>query len=226
MAIRLIQHLVTSNPSPAYIQRISDVFRDNGSGVRGDMKAVITAILLDPEARRGDDPSQVAADDGHLQEPVLYMAGLLRAFGATTDGSNLAGQGGTMGQTALFPPSVFNFYSPGFVIPGSRLLGPEFQTLTTATTASRANWVSSLVFGSLGSGTKVDFSGYGALAANPGALLDSLNALMLHGTMSAGMRSSILSAMQAVPAGSTQTLQQAKTAIYLIGTSSSYQVQH
>ena len=131
-----------------------------------------------------------------------------------------------MGQTALYPPSVFNFYSPFFVIPGSHLLGPEFQTLTTATTASRANWVSSLVFGSLGSGTNVNFSDYAVLAGNPGALLDSLNTLMLHGTMSASMRSSILTAMQAVPAGSTQTLQQAKTAIYLIGTSSSYQVQH
>jgi hypothetical protein len=78
----------------------------------------------------------------------------------------------------------------------------------------------------LGSGTKVDFSDYAALASNPGALLDSLNTLMLHGEMSAGMRSSILAALQAVPAGSTQKLQQARTAIYLIGTSSSYQVQH
>jgi uncharacterized protein (DUF1800 family) len=226
VAKRLIQHLVTSNPSTAYVQRIADVFKNDGAGVRGDMKAIITAILLDPEARRGDDPSQVAANDGHLQEPILYMAALLRAFRATTDGSNLAGQGGTMGQTALFPASVFNFFSPNFVISGSRLQGPEFQILTTATTASRANWVNAFAFGSLGSGTKVDFSDYAALASNPGALLDSLNTLMLHGEMSAGMRSSILAALQAVPAGSTQKLQQARTAIYLIGTSSSYQVQH
>ena len=71
----LIQHLVTSNPSPAYIQRVASAFNDNGSGVRGDMKAVITAILMDPEARRGDDPATAVGTDGHLQEPILYMTG-------------------------------------------------------------------------------------------------------------------------------------------------------
>ncbi len=76
--------MVSSNPSPAYIQRVAAVFDNNGQNVRGDMKAVITAILMDPEARRGDDPSTAVATDGHLQEPILYMVGLLRAFGATT----------------------------------------------------------------------------------------------------------------------------------------------
>ena len=97
----LIQHLVTSNPSPAYIQRVASVFNNNGSGVRGDMKSVITAILMDPEARRGDDPATAVGTDGHLQEPILYMTGLLRAFGATSDGSNLAYYGNGMGQEAL-----------------------------------------------------------------------------------------------------------------------------
>ena len=226
VAKRLIQHLVESNPSPAYVQRVADVFRDNGMHVRGDMQAVLTAILLDLEARRGDDPSQIAASDGHLQEPILFMTGLLRAFGATSDGSNLAGQGGNMGQTALFPPSVFSFYSPNFVISGTQLLGPEFQLLTTATASSRANWVNSFVYGSLGSGTTVDFSPYANLAANPNALLDALNTLLLHGTMPSETRASLLTAMQAVPAGSTQSLQQAKAAIYLIATSSQYQVQY
>jgi uncharacterized protein (DUF1800 family) len=222
----LIQHLVTSNPSPAYIQRVANVFINNGASVRGDMKAVITAILLDPEARRGDAPANSVASDGHLQEPILYMTGLLRAFNAQSDGSNLAGQGGGMGQTALFPGSVFNFYSPNFVIPQTPLFGPEFQILTTATSLNRVNWVNSFVFGSLGSGTIVDFSPYANQASNPSAMLDSLNVLLLHGTMSADDRSSILAAIQAVPAGSTQALQQAKTAIYLIGSSSQYQVQH
>jgi hypothetical protein len=154
------------------------------------------------------------------------MAGLLRAFGATSDGSNLAGQGGTMGQTALVPGSVFNFYAPSYVITGSSLLGPEFQILTTATSLSRANWVNSYMFGSLGTGTTVSLSTYGAEAASPGALLASLNTLMLHGTMSASMQSSILTAMQAVPAGASQGLIEAETAIYLIATSSQYQVQY
>jgi uncharacterized protein (DUF1800 family) len=222
----LIQHLVTSNPSPAYIQRVASVFNDNGSGVRGDMKAVITAILMDQEARRGDDPASAVGTDGHLQEPILYMTGLLRAFGAASDGSNLGYYGGGMGQEALYSPSVFNFYSPSYVIPGTTMYGPEFQILTTATSLNRVNWVNGFVFGSIGSGTTVDFSGYATQASNPSALLGSLNTLMLHGSMSADMQSSILTAMQAVPAGSKQGLQQAQAAIYLIGTSSQYQVQH
>ena len=222
----LIQHLVTSNPSPEYIQRVSEVFKNNGSSVRGDMKAVIAAILLDPEARRGDDPTTANVVDGHLQEPILYIAGLLRAFGAVSDGSNLSGQGSSMSENVLFSASVFNFFSPNFVIPGTSLYGPEFQILTTATSLNRANFVNTFVFGSLGSGTTVSFASYGTQASNPGALLDSLNTLMLHGTMSADMKTSILTAMQAVPAGANQGLQEAQTAIYLIGTSSQYQVQH
>jgi uncharacterized protein (DUF1800 family) len=222
----LIQHLVTSNPSPAYIQRVAEVFKNNGASVRGDMKAMITAILLDPEARRGDDSTTANAGDGHLQEPILYITGLLRAFGAVSDGANLSGQGAGMGQNALFPSSVFNFFSPNFVIPGTSLYGPEFQILTTATSLNRANFVNTFVFGSLGSTTTVNFDSYASQASNPSALLDSLNTLMLHGTMSADMKTSILTAMQAVPAGTNQALQQAQAAIYLIGTSSQYQVQH
>ena len=83
---QLIQHLVTSNPSPDYVGRVAAVFNNNGSGVRGDLKAVVTAILLDSEARRGDDPAQVQANDGHLKEPLLFMANLLRAMNAHTNG--------------------------------------------------------------------------------------------------------------------------------------------
>jgi len=222
----LIQHLVTSNPSPAYIQRVASVFDNNGSGVRGDMKLVITAILMDPEARRGDDPANAAATDGHLQEPILFIAGLLRAFGATSDGSNLAYYGNNMGQEALYSPSIFNFYSPNYVIPGTNTLGPEFQLLTTATSLSRVNWVSSLVYGSLGTGTQVSFGNYATQASNPTALVDTLNTLLMHGSMSADMKNSILTAMQTVPVSNNQLTQEAQAAIYLIGTSSQYQVQH
>ena len=226
---RLIQHLVTSNPSPAYIQRVANVFINNGSGVRGDMTAVITAILTDPEARRGDVPAMALVGDGHLQEPILYITGLLREFGATTDGSSLAAQGNNMGQYALQPGSVFNFYAPTYVITGSSppLLGPEFQILTTATALARANFAYNFVFNSsLGTGAAVSFASYGTEASNLTTLLSTLNTLMLHGTMSASMQSSILTAMQAVPVGTTQTLVQAQTAIYLIATSSEYQVDH
>jgi hypothetical protein len=112
------------------------------------------------------------------------------------------------------------------VIPGTTQFGPEFQILTTATSLNRVNWTNSFVFGSLGSGTVVNFSSYATQAANPGALVDALNALLMHGSMSADMKTSILTAMQTVPAGSNQALKQAQTAIYLIGSSSQYQVQH
>jgi len=222
---QLIQHLVTSNPSPAYVQRIAAVFANNGSGVRGDMKAVVTAILLDSEARRGDDPSTANPGDGHLQEPVLFIAGIYRALGATTDGTNLPYFAGTMGEPPLEAPSVFNFFSPSFMIPGTQLNGPEFQILTTATALARANFVNSFVYGTIPN-TAVDFSPLAAQTSNPTQLLASLSALMMHGTMSSDMQSSIITAMQVIEPGSTQAKQQAQMALYLVATSSQYQVQH
>jgi hypothetical protein len=106
------------------------------------------------------------------------------------------------------------------------LLGPEFDLQTTATAFVKINFVNSFAFGSLGAGTTVDFTSYTTLAANPGQLVDALNALLLHGSMSSSMRGSILTALNAVPAGGTQAAQQAKTAIYLALSSSQYQVQH
>jgi uncharacterized protein (DUF1800 family) len=221
---QLIQHLVASNPSPEYVQRVAAVFDNNGSNVRGDMKAVITAILMDPEARRGDDPSTAVGTDGHLQEPILYMTGLLRMFNATTLGSSLAYQGSTMGENALDTPSVFNFFSPGYVIPQTNTYGPEFQILTTSTALYRANWTNNLVFNTISGDTTVDYSAWAQQASNPSAMLDSLNTLMLHGTMSSDMKTSILTAMQGVYGGSTNPMGQAQAAIYLIATSSQYQI--
>ena len=222
---QLIQHLVTSNPSPAYVQRVAAVFANNGAGVRGDMKAVITAILMDAEARRGDDPASAVGTDGHLQDPILLISGVMRAFGATTDGSNLSFYASNMGQNPLFSPSVFNFYSPNYVVPGTTSLGPEFQILTTATSLNRANWINTFSFGSFG-GESVDFSSWTAQASNPSSMVDALNALLLHGSMSADMKTAILTAVQAVPAGTNQAKRQAQTAIYLIASSSQYQVRH
>ena len=85
---QLIQKLVAGDPSPDYVSRVSAIFNDNGSGVRGDLQAVVTAILMDPEARRGDDPTKVQATDGHLKEPLLHMMNLMRAMNATTNGTD------------------------------------------------------------------------------------------------------------------------------------------
>jgi uncharacterized protein (DUF1800 family) len=228
---QLIQHLVTSNPSAAYIKRVADVFASGtyngfGNGQRGDLQAVIAAILLDPEARRGDSPATTNAGDGHLAEPILYITAILRAFNATSDGLQPVNFASSLSEGPLRSPSVFNFFPPNFEIPGTALLGPEFNLQTTATAFVKINFVNSFVFGSLGAGTTVDFSSYNSMAANPGQLVDALNALLLHGSMSSSMRGGILTAINAVPVGSTQAAQQVKTAIYLILSSSQYQVQH
>jgi uncharacterized protein (DUF1800 family) len=230
---QLIQHLVTSNPSPAYVQRVANAFIAGafggfGTRSRGDMEAVIAAILLDPEARRGDTPASTDSGDGHLREPILFIANLLRAFGATSDGAAPVNNASSMSEPPLRAPSVFNFFPPNFQIPGTTFLGPEFDLQTTAQTQIRINFVNSFVFGSIGGGTAVDFTPYATLAANPdqpGQLLDSLNVLLLHGTMSASARASILAAVNAVPTGSSQNLNRVKAAIYVIASSSQYQVE-
>jgi len=232
---QLIQRLVTSNPSPAYVQRVAEAFATGscvgsfgvfGSGQRGDMKAVIAAILLDPEARRGDDPVSADPAAGHLREPILFIANLLRAFGATSEGAGPVDIATNMNQLPLRPPTVFNFFPPNFAIPGPALLGPEFNLQTTATAVIRINFVNSFVYGSIGNGTAVDFTPYATLAGDPDRLLDSLNTLLLHGTMSASARASILAAVKAVPSGPSQNLERANAAIYLIASSSQYQIEY
>lgn len=218
---QLIRHLVKSNPSPAYISRISSVWADNGSGQRGDFKAVVKAILLDPEARAGDDDSAPTADAGHLREPALYMTGILRALNVTSDATRLNGYGTNMGQNILFSPSVFNYFPPDYKV-SANLIGPEFSLLGPATAINRANFVADLILSSIG-GTTVDFNSWTTLAADPNKLLDSLNALLLHGQMSQAMRDSILTAVNAVP--STNPSQRAKQALYLVLTSPQYQVE-
>jgi uncharacterized protein (DUF1800 family) len=223
LAKRLIGKLVGSNPSGDYVSRVAAVFNDNGSGIRGDLKAVVTAILMDPEARRGDDPAQVQPSDGHLKEPLLHILNLLRATNASTDGgSNLPYYASNMGQNPFFSPSVFNFYPPDYLVPGTGLLGPEFKLLNTYTTIARINFVNDLIYGRVGSTTTIDLSQYVSLAADANKLLDAISAVMLHGQMSDDMRATLVSTL----AGVTDNTQRTKAAFYLIGGSSQYQVQH
>lgn len=219
---QLIQKLVTSNPSPDYVTRVTKVFNDNGSGVRGDLKAVVTAILLDPEARRGDDPAQVQSTDGHLREPLLHMMAVMRAVSTTTDGANLMYYASDMRQQPFVPTTVFNFYPPNYQIPGTQLLGPEFKILNTSTTISRINFVNDLVFGSVGNTTKTDISAYVAVAGDVNKLLDMVSLNMVHGQMSDGMRSTLSSTLSAI----SDNKRRAQTALYLAGSSSQFQVEH
>ena len=219
---QLIQKLVTSNPSPDYITRITQVFNDNGSGVRGDLKAVVQAILLDPEARRGDDSTQVQAGDGHLREPLLHMMTVMRAVNTTTDGANLMWYANNMRQQPFVPTTVFNFYPPNYQIPGTQLLGPEFKILNDSTTVSRINFVNDLVYGSVSSTTKTDISAYVSAAPDVNKLLDLVSLNMLHGQMSDSMRSTLSTTISAI----TDNTRRAKSALYLTGSSSQFQVEH
>ncbi|MGH9537187.1 MAG: DUF1800 family protein [Terriglobales bacterium] len=219
---QLIQRLVTSNPTPEYVGRVAAVFADNGGGVRGDLKAVVTAILLDPEARRGDDASQVQPSDGHLKEPVLFITNLLRAMNGTSDGTGLADRASDMKQPPFFSPTVFNFYHPDHVIEGTSLLGPEFEIFNTSTTISRANLVNTLVYSQLNSTTTVDLSGYVPLATAPDQLINAVAAVMLHGQISDDARATLTTTLT----GITDTTRRTKAAFYLIGSSSQFQVEH
>ena len=227
VARQLILHLVSSNPSPAYISRVAVAFNDNGSGVRGDMKAVIQAILMDPEARRGDVPANAQPTDGHLREPVLYITNLLRGLSASASdpnsfASSLQGFGNNMGQRVMYSPSVFNYFSPDYVIPSTTTFGPEFQLLTTATTVVRQNFVDSVVRNVLAGGTAIDLTRFANLASNPQQLVDTLDAIFTHGALSSTDKSAIVTAVNAVPASNPQ--QRARVAVYLLTSSSQYQV--
>ncbi len=179
---QLIQHLVKSNPTPAYVQRVAAVFNNNGLGVRGDMQAVISAILLDPEARQNDQPGMTQAKDGHLQEPILFLAGFLRAMGAYVDNTNYFGYDlVNQNQDIYNAPSVFNYFSPGYQVPTFGIGGPEFQIYTPYSSVYRDNLVSNVfsaysnVINSYGPGTTIDLTPFVALAGNPQTLMDALD---------------------------------------------------
>jgi hypothetical protein len=232
----LIQHLVTSDPSPAYVARVAAAFNDNGAGIRGDMKAVIRAILLDPEARGN---IKTAPRYGKLREPVQLITNLGRIFPARdysgeniSDGA-LAGHVAAIGQDPFNSPTVFNYYSPDFIVPGTTVLAPEFELLNTANAAKRTNLLHTLVFEGLPAnatdslrGTSIDVNEYVPAAqadATGNQLLDLLNARMMHGAMLQAQKDAILGAVQAVPSSNPSF--RVRTAVYMIAASSQYQIQ-
>jgi hypothetical protein len=225
----LIHNLVTSSPTPAYVARVATVFNNDGSGVRGNLKAVVEAILLDPEARS-------FSLYGHLREPVLLMNNILRLFDAksadrtkNSDGY-LNPQLTPMDQDVLKPLTVFSYFPADYEVPGTNLTGPEFGILSTSSSLKRANFINTIVFSVISAsppdrpnGTSIDLTGLQALAGNPQALVDELNRTMMDGGMSAQMQSSIVTAVNAVSAANP--LKRARTALYLVATSSQFQVE-
>ena len=241
---QMIRHLVTSNPSPAYVSRVAAVFKDNGQGVRGDLKAVITAILTDTEAR--DTATDVSNPQfGKVREALLRYAHWARAFTAQ---SRTGGywEGSTedpiwgLAQMSLRSPTVFNWFAPGYVPPATSieqagLTAPEMQMTNVTSVVGYLNYMQTAVGSDANNGFDI-FSSYAAemnLASNPGALLDRVNLLLMAGEMDSTLYSQILSAVSAIPipTGDQNAINAAlaarvKTAIFLTMASPSYCAQY
>jgi uncharacterized protein (DUF1800 family) len=224
---QLIQHLVSSNPSPAYVARIAAVFANNGNNVRGDLGAVVRAILEDTEARAGDtDPT---FNGGHLREPMLYLANALRGLGfVNTDATGyygtLSNYSGNLSEKPYGSGSVFNFFPPSYVIPDSGTNAPEFALENTASAILRLTQANSIVYNQISSfsGNLSATSTLGLMAANPGNLVDSLGVIFMHGQMPTNMRTAIVNHITPM----TDMGERVRVATYLVITSSQYKIQH
>ncbi|HUP92310.1 MAG TPA: DUF1800 domain-containing protein [Solimonas sp.] len=230
IARRLIQRLVSSNPSPDYIRRIAQVFADNGAGVRGDLKALVHAILLDPEARTpaGNAP-------GKLREPLLRLSAVWRAFSASAQNGKFAYREASneLGQAAQAAPSVFNYFQPDFRPSGriadAGLRAPEFQIQTESHGMSIVNTMVRFILKQYEgepnqqAGTiTIKIAREQALANNPGALADHLGLLLLNGRMPAAMRQALISHLESIDVADTR--QRAVNAIFLVATSPEFAV--
>jgi uncharacterized protein (DUF1800 family) len=200
----MIQRLVTSNPSPAYVYRCAQAFANDGKGTRGDLQAVLRAILLDYEARA---PQLVTRpDEGHLREPVVRLVGLLRALGAAPRNGRwrllqVDRSGLSLGQTPLRAPTVFNFFEPGFALPGEiaqgGLVSPEFQIATETTVVGAANLFLTVLGGAGRNGPfRFDLTPFLApQVTSDEALLDRLDLLLFAGGMSDATRGILRTAL-------------------------------
>jgi uncharacterized protein (DUF1800 family) len=222
---QLIQHLVTSNPSPSYIQRVSNIFLNDGTGVRGNMQATITAILTDPEARAGDTPiaassSTESANFGHLREPILLLANLLRGLNATLGpASAIYNDASLLSEDVFYEPSVFSYFSPQFRTEKG-LFGPEFQIYSTQTAASRGDIINAAIYGSIDKGTAVDLTPFVQQASSVDTLLDYISYVFLHHKMSTSLNQAATDAANAA----ATPLAKAQAALYVVLTSAEYQV--
>jgi uncharacterized protein (DUF1800 family) len=227
---QLIRHLVTANPSPAYVARIAAVFSANANAAN-QLGLVVRAILLDPEARTLPD-SAVDPDAGKLNEPVVFMLNFLRAFEAKSDGVLNSGSRGAsaMSQDVFRSPTVFNYYPAEYEVPGEpNLVGPVFGIFSTQTTMTRSNFINLVLFSGIPvnlpntpQGTVLNLKTWESLADTPVELVDRLSCWMLHCTMSQSMKTIIVNAVNTVPI--TNLTLRAQTAIYLVATSAQYQV--
>ena len=240
---QLIQHLVTSNPSPAYINRVAKVFENDGTGVRGNLQAVITAVLMDPEAR--DTATDTTNPQfGKVREALVRYTEWARAFTAQSrTGSFDVGSTEDpiygFGQMWLRSPTVFNWFAPGYTPPNTSisaagLLAPEMQMTNVSSVVGYINYMQDAI-GSNAQGGPDVFSYYStemSLAATPDQLMDRINLLLMYGQMSTTLYNQILAAVNAIPIPSgdqnainAALLARVQTAIYLTVASPDYAAQ-
>jgi uncharacterized protein (DUF1800 family) len=230
---QMIQHLVTSNPSPAYVNRVAQIFKNDGTGVRGNLQAVITAILTDTEAR---DTAGATSNVqyGKVREAIIRYTEWARAFTAQsrTGSFNLQSTEDPiygLGEMWLRSPTVFNWFSPGYIpvgtsIAAAGLVGPEMQMTNVSTVVGYINSMQGAV-GSTATGGSDVFSAYAtemSLAATPDQLLDRINLLLMAGQMSSTLYNQILAAVNSIPiptgdqtAINAALLSRVQTAVYL-----------
>ncbi len=216
---QLIEHLVTSNPSPAYVERVSNVFKSTG----GNLKSVVYQILIDPEARAGDTAGGDSASFGHLREPILWIENLLRGLNGTIyDSSSINNYTTNLGQEFLYSPSVFSYFSPNYH--AGALAAPEFQLHNTQTAVNRANYTYSAIYcGQLDPSTTFNISAFVTAATTSTAALETaINTQFFHGQMSTTLQSAITSGLT----GLTTPTTQAQAALYIALTSSEFQIIH
>ncbi|MBK6436909.1 MAG: DUF1800 domain-containing protein [Rhodanobacteraceae bacterium] len=229
---QLIQRLVTSNPSPTYVSHVAAAFNNNGLGVRGDMKAVIRAILTDPEARGA---ATGTAPRGKLREPLLRMTQLWRAFDAT-DPANRYNDwfvwwpGQYIPQSPLHARTVFNFFLPDYKPAGEITAGgwvaPEFQIQTDGYVTNFSNVMDSLVWNYAGNpspwadadATKINIEAERLLAGNAtiDAMIERLNLLLMSGSMSTHMKTTLRSYLLSIPAGEENGARRVWEALWMI----------
>jgi uncharacterized protein (DUF1800 family) len=230
---QLIQRFTMSHPSPAYVARVAAAFDDNGSGVRGDLKAVLRAVLLDTEAR------VVTANPGggRLREPIQRLVQWARTFGAvSTSGrwaiGDLSDPATRLGQSPLRSPSVFNFFRPGYVPPGNELAAngitaPEFQLVNESTVAGYLNFMQGVVANGLASGDIApDYSAELALAGDAGALMQHLNLRLAGNGLPESTVSALASAVGSIAATTeANRLSRVRAAVLLVMAAPGYLVQ-
>ncbi len=206
---QLIQRLVTSNPSPAYVARVATVFNNDGSGTKGNLAAVLKAILLDDEARSGAVAAGVSA--GKLREPMLRFTGWARAWNAGSP-SNAWSIGDTssasnrLGQSPLRSPSVFNFFRPGYVPPNSAiatagLVAPEFQLNNESTVVGAVNYLQRAVSGAGVGDVAADYTSLLAFGDDAVALVGEINLVLAANQLSAATATTISTAVATIAGG-------------------------